>query len=122
MHHADLKALADNIGFSELYNDTLVFAGERYLRKGLDKTSLSNEGQKILNLATQLVKDSMEYRMQISYDYPEYKLEAWDAGWFQLKFVIGKCFPEKLSEFERCYLEFFNSKRHLVYELGFLNK
>ncbi|WP_396137307.1 hypothetical protein [Flavobacterium sp.] len=122
MHHADLKTLADKIGFSELYDDTLGFAGERYLRKELDKTSLSNEAQKILDLATQLVKDSMEYRMQISYDYPEYNLEAWDAGWFQLKFVIGKCFPEKLSEFEKCYLEFFNSKRDLVYELGFLNK
>jgi hypothetical protein len=119
-----MKDLADDSGYDELYNDVrtssdrhvykLLFGEERIYDK------LSPEAKLVLDKATELVEKSMEFRQTIAND--ENNLDAWDAGYSQLKLVWKEYFQEDFKEFRRLYKNLEDCMRPLVYELGFLIK
>ena len=74
----------------------------------------------VLDYATSLVEQSMEFRKVMAND--DNHLDAWDAGYAQLKLVWKEYFPNQFKEFRELYKKLEDSMRPLVYELGFLVK
>jgi hypothetical protein len=124
MSKDQMKELADEKGYDNLYNDArttddrhvykLLFGEERIYDK------LSDDAKVVLDKATELVERSMELRQVISND--ENHLDSWDAGYAQLKLVWKEYFQEDFQEFRQLYKNLENRMRPLVYELGFLMK
>jgi hypothetical protein len=119
-----MKELSDQYGYDNLYNDART-SSDRYVYKLLfgeervyDK--LSPDAKLVLDKATELVEKSIELRQTIAND--ENHLDAWDAGYAQLKLVWKEYFQEDFKEFRQLYKNLENRMRPLVYELGFLMK
>jgi hypothetical protein len=119
-----MKELADENGYDNLYNDArtstdrhvykLLFGEERIYDR------LSDDAKVVLDKATELVERSMELRQVMAND--ENHLDAWDAGYSQLKLVWKEYFQEDFKEFRQHYKNLEERMRPLVYELGFLMK
>jgi hypothetical protein len=119
-----MKKLADENGYDELYNDArtasdrhvykLLFGEERIYYK------LSDDAKAVLDKASELVERSIEMRQVMAND--ENHLDSWDAGYAQLKLVWKEYFQEDFTEFRRLYKVMEDRMSPLVYELGFLMK
>ena len=77
---------------------------------------------KVLELADELLKDSMEYREEFHYSNDEKNLQAWDSGYYQLKFLWREKHKILHAKFQKAYKELEEQMRPMVYELGFLKK
>jgi len=52
----------------------------------------------------------------------EKHLNAWDAGWVQLKPMLKQHFKEDYDEFVQMYKKFEDSMKEGVYKFGFLRR
>jgi hypothetical protein len=55
-------------------------------------------------------------------EYPEYHLNTWDCGWYQIKKILKKYMPDELKAFRKMYKEFENRMWDGVYMFGFLKE
>ncbi len=76
--------------------------------------------QKVLDMADALLVESMEMRQAFHATTPEYNLHAWDAGYYQLKYLWRELYPEQYEAFRAAYKELEEYLRPQVYELGML--
>lgn len=99
---------------------------ERYVYKLLQdiniQANLSPTAKAVLEKATELLIKSFEYRKDFGFNHPEYHINTWDAGWYQIKGILKEYLPDDLKEFNELYKTFSDELRPLVYELGFLYK
>lgn len=119
-----MKELADENGYDELYNDARI-SSDRHVYKLLHGPEniyekLSPDAKLVIDTATELVERSIEQRQVMAND--ENHLDAWDAGYAQLKLVWKEYFPEEFKQFRQLYKNLEDRMRPLVYELGFLMK
>jgi len=125
MSKSDILKLASEHSYDELYRDART-ADERHVYNLLHNegiyTRLSPDAREVLDMATELVKKSFPMRKVLNEQYPEYHLNTWDAGWYQIKLILKKFYPADLIEFGRKYKSFEDRMRPLVYEVGFLRK
>lgn len=61
-------------------------------------------------------------RNQYNEQHPDYNINTWDAGWYQLKDLVKESEPELYKAFNKAFDSLSDKMRPLVYELGFLNK
>ena len=64
----------------------------------------------------------MAKRKEFHESEPQYHLNAWDAGWAQMKPMFKKYFKEDYDAFVKLYKTFEDRIREGVYKFGFLNK
>lgn len=123
----DIKQLAggafgtDDIN-TAIEDDIEAFGRERFIYKKLQTVTLSPDAQAVLDKATELLKSSFKYRKQFNQAHPEYHINTWDAGWYQIKGLLKEYDPNGLKEFNELYKQLGDRMRPLVYELGFLYK
>lgn len=81
---------------------------------------LSDDSKLVLNLASQLLRDTFIFRSE----YSSYENQAynWDAGYSQLKKLWKQKFTNDFDNFRKKYKKLEDRMRPLVYELGFLMK
>lgn len=103
-------------------DDIEVFGKERFVYKKLQTVTLSPDAQAVLDKATELVKSSFKYRKEFNQKNPDYHINTWDAGWYQIKGMLKQYDPEGLKQFNELYKKLEDRMRPLVYELGFLYK
>ena len=103
-------------------DDIEEFGFNRFVYKKLKEVTLSPDAKAVLDKATELVKSSFRYRNDFNKSHPEYQINTWDAGWYQIKGLLKEYDPEGLKEFNSLYKAFEDRMRPLVYELGFLYK
>jgi hypothetical protein len=115
----EMQSLANDNNFDELYKDAR-HSDERYVYDLLKSTNLSPDAKDVLDTARELVKKTFEWRKIIHQTNPEYHLDAWDAGWYQIKKVLNEHYKEDLKAFTVKYKAFEDRMRPQVYELGFL--
>jgi len=120
MSRNEMIELADEHRFDELYKDAKKY-DDRYVYNLLKTTQLSPDAQELLEMSKELIRKSFEWRKIMHTTNPEYHLDAWDAGWYQIKKVLNDHFKEDLSQFNYKYKKFEERMRPQVYHLGFLN-
>ena len=52
--------------------------------------------------------------------HPEYQINNWDAGWYQIKALLKEFMPNELKTFRILHKQLGDKIRQQVYELGFL--
>ncbi|HEY8891589.1 MAG TPA: hypothetical protein VIM70_15185 [Clostridium sp.] len=120
MGNEEIRELADKNYNDEIFQDTKLFQGERFIYMDLKNRFLSNEGRKVLEKAKELVVKSFEYRGEFNILNPKYQINTWDAGWYQIKALIKKYMKSDLKEFEELFKKLSTKMEPQVYELGFL--
>ena len=105
-----------------VYDDCIKHAknGERFVYEKLQTVHLSDDAKFILDFATAILIDTMKYREEFNRKHPEYHINSWDAGWYQIKALAKEYTPDTLKMFNEHYKAFEDRMRPLVYELGFL--
>ena len=54
--------------------------------------------------------------------HPEYQINCWDAGWYQIKGLLKEFHKAELESFNKLYKVLEDKMCPMVYELGFLKK
>lgn len=115
--------LAEKHNNMELYDDVINHGkSERFVYEKLKTITLSEDAKAVLDKATEILEKTFPYRQEFSVTHPEYHINTWDAGWYQIKAVAKEYCKEDLKEFDILYKQFSDRLRPLVYELGFLYK
>lgn len=124
--------LAEEHGYDELYRDAKNSGNNRYIHNMLFVKSnsvlqtndvynkLSSDAKLVIDMATSLVEKSIRIRQLVSQQHPEYHLDAWDAGYAQLKLIWKEYFKDDFKAFRDAYKALEDRMRPLVYTLGFL--
>ena len=122
MSNDEIKGWAEDHVINEIELDCKNFSGERFVYKKLQETTLSDDAKEVLRMAESLVIKSLQYRRMMIEEHPEYHLDTWDAGWYQIKLTLKKYLPDDLKTFVKLYKEFENRMRKGVYKFGFLRE
>jgi hypothetical protein len=120
MSKDEMLQLSDEYKFDELYKDSKM-SDDRYVYNLLKTTKLSPDAKELLEMSKDLIRKSFEWRKIIHKTNPEYHLDAWDAGWYQIKKILNEHFKKELDIFIFKYKKFEERLRPQVYHLGFLN-
>ena len=121
MSKQEMLDLAEKYNNDYTYEDALN-SEERfvYLKLQEIKDDLSLEAKAVLDKAIDLVKSSFQYRESFNESHPEYQINNWDAGWYQIKALLKEFMPNELKIFRTLYKQLGDKIRQQVYELGFL--
>ena len=121
MSKQEMLDLAEEYNNDYTYEDALN-SEERfvYLKLQEIKDDLSQEAKAVLDKATELVKSSFKYRELFNESHPEYQINNWDAGWYQIKALLKEFMPNELKTFRALHKQLGDKIRQQVYELGFL--
>jgi hypothetical protein len=125
LSQSEISDLADE-HFSEVYQDAKG-QKDRYvyteLERLISENKLSKEALDVLEAGRKLFKDTFSVRQTLHTQFPEYHLNAWDAGFWQLRTALKKAGLEShLEDLNKKYEVLENKMRPLVYELGFLKQ
>lgn len=123
MGNAQMRELGDR-EFHALCIDAGQFPDDAYVWKLFNQqnTPLSADALALLDAAVVMVTKSMALRKRYHEANPQYHLNAWDAGWAQLKPMFKEYFPDDLKTFVQRYKAFEDRMREGVYEFGFLKR
>ena len=121
MSKQEMLDLAEEYNNDYTYEDALN-SEERfvYLKLQEIKDDLSQEARAVLDKAIDLVKSSFKYREMFNESHPEYQINNWDCGFYQIKALLKEFMPDDLKEFRVLYKQLADKMRPMVYELGFL--
>ena len=115
----DIMDLADSSDNTDCYNDANT-SEDRYVYKHLKTIKLSKEAQAVLDKATEIVRKTFPYRTLFDEAHPEYQINNWDCGWYQIKALAKEYMPEDFEQFKVLYKQLADKMRPVVYEVGFL--
>ena len=121
MSKNEIADLADKNDNEDCYDDAIT-SDERFVYKYLQNITLSAEAQAVLDYANKLVRESFKYRESFNKAHPEYQINNWDCGYYQLKALWKEYMPKEFAEFRALYNKLAEKMRPMVYELGFLKK
>lgn len=103
--------------YQDLLNDD-----NRLIANKLAQTKLSKEAEDVLKFANLVWEDTLFKRPLLWNKYPKYYLQAWDAGWYQVK-KINKIYRSKhYADFQQAFSILKSKLAKNVYLLGMLNK
>lgn len=120
MSNKDIKTVANENINNEVYEDCKKFNSERFMYLKLQNINLSNEAKIVLEEGKKLVIESFKYRKEFDLKYPEYNINSWDAGWYQVKKMLDKNMKNELIEFNKKLNKLKDKMIPIVYEIGFL--
>ena len=119
MSKDEIKKLANENNNDYCYEDCRK-SNERYVYNLLKDIELSAEAKAVLDKAKELVVKSFKYRSLFNEEHPEYQINNWDCGWYQIKALVKEYMPNEYKEFNELYKKLADKMRPMVYELGFL--
>jgi hypothetical protein len=64
----------------------------------------------------------MRYRKVMAEEHPEYHLNCWDAGWYQVKKILNEYLKDDLKDFMKLFKILEKKITANTYEVGFLRK
>lgn len=119
MSKDEISELANENCNDECYNDAYT-ATDRFVFGYLKGIELSAEAQAVLDKAKEIVRKTFKFRNLFNEEHPEYQINNWDCGWYQVKALAKDYAPADLKEFSELYKKLADKMRPMVYELGFL--
>ena len=120
LSNKEIIDLAEQHHNDDVYRDCKNFPKERFVYNKLQETEISAGAKGVLDHATELLLASFEYRDILNEEHPEYHLNTWDAGWYQMKLILKQFMPVELKEFRKHYKAFEDVMREGIYKFGFL--
>lgn len=105
---------------NESYNNAITDENERYVFRILKDAKLSKEAKDVLDYSKEILKNSFKYRKEFNKFEPQYQINNWDAGWYQIKALLKAYNSKNLKEFNIIFKALENKMRPMVYKLGFL--
>lgn len=123
MDRSEMEKLAKNNNNNDVYNDCKSHPFERFTQHQLQSLKLSPDAQKVLDMARELVRKSFSLRTACQDISPEYHINTWDAGWYQIRNGLLKDnFKADYDDFMLKYKALEERLREGVYTFGFLRK
>lgn len=114
-----LLKMFTNRGFDDFYRD-YVECETPYFLNILQNSPLSDDAQALLDSATHLMEISVDSRIEMHANHPEWHLHRWDAGYAQMKKVWMKHHMKEYKEFRAQFEKFRDNMAARTYLLGFL--
>lgn len=119
MSKTEIEDLANTHNNDDCYSDVHT-APERFVYQKLQTITLSPEAQAVYDKACEIVRKTFKYRPLFDAEHPEYQINNWDCGWYQIKALAKEYAKNDLDEFKKLYKELANKMRPMVWVLGFL--
>ena len=119
MSKSEIELLANEFSNDTCYSDVHT-SEDRFVYKKLQEITLTPEAQAVLDKACDIVRKTFKYRELFNEEHPEYQINNWDCGWYQIKALAKEYTKEDLEEFKKLYKTLADKMRPMVYELGFL--
>ena len=119
MSKSEIESLANKYNNDDCYNDAHT-SSERFVYNKLQTISLSPEAQAVLDKASDIVRNTFKYRELFNQEHPEYQINNWDCGWYQIKALCKEYAKSDYDEFVKLYKKLADKMRPMVYTLGFL--
>ncbi|MCR5760271.1 MAG: hypothetical protein K6G39_07945 [Bacteroidales bacterium] len=116
-----IEQLANNNDNYDCYSDARMDR-DRYVYELLKTITLSTEAQAVIRKANHIVEETFPYRQLFNSEHPEYQINNWDCGWYQIKALAEEYAKKDLHEFQMLYNALSDKMRPMVYDLGFLMK
>ena len=123
----EMKVLANKYNQDDMYN-TIISDKERFVHEWLKKHTRSKEAQKVLDLAFEVIKETFPLRaanptFSSKEGCLDLHLNRWDAGWYQINFLIKQAKQEKnpkVIAFKKAYGFLASKLRKQICNFGFL--
>ena len=119
MSKSEIESLANKYNNDDCYNDAHT-SSERFVYNKLQTITLSPEAQAVLDKASDIVRNTFKYRELFNQEHPEYQINNWDCGWYQIKALCKEYAKSDYEEFVKLYKKLADKMRPMVYTLGFL--
>lgn len=134
MSAEEIKDLADEHSNEAVYSDVNGNGTERFTNKLLEQIELSNEvslsaeAQAVLTTVKELTIKTFKYRKDFDKAKPEYHINSWDAGWYQIRgladWIIKNGLDKEVEtlqeQFKQQFATLADKMQPLIYDLGFL--
>lgn len=121
MPKSEIEDLANQFNNDDCYLDVHTDS-DRFVYKKLQEITLTSEAQAVLDKASEIVRKTFKYRELFNSEHPEYQINNWDCGWYQIKALAKEYAKEDLNDFKELYNTLANKMRPMIYELGFLKQ
>lgn len=121
MSKSEIEDLANQFNNDDCYLDVHTDS-DRFVYKKLQEITLTSEAQAVLDKASEIARKTFKYRELFNSEHPEYQINNWDSGWYQIKALAKEYAKEDLNEFKELYNTLANKMRPMIYELGFLKQ
>lgn len=124
-----MKELADEYSNTEVFNgasnaeESFVYQLISAIEES-EEVGFSNEAIAILETAKNIFKSSFPLRRKYAEQNPEFQINRWDAGWYQVKEMIKDIgspdLKKEFNDFQELYRNLGIKMQPKIYELGFL--
>lgn len=115
------QEVEDKPSLRVIYDD-LRGDDDRFVARRIMQRNFSTEAKAVLDSANKIWKQTLDSRAFMFYDYPDFYLNAWDAGWYQIK-RINELFPAPTyDEFKKNFTILKEKIAKGVYQLGMLQR
>lgn len=115
-----MQTLSDENNNDDVFADSRQFNRERFVYGKIQNRIQSEDARAVLDKATDILRQTFGYREMLNEEHPEYHLNTWDAGWYQIKKLANEYAKKELKEFNEMYRSFEDRMREGVYKFGFL--
>ena len=117
-----MKKAAEAVGFDEMLLDIKSEPNqtESYMATIIKPEVLSTEAKNLYMLGNALLAKSMATRQAFHQANPDYNLHAWDAGYYQLKYLWRENYPVEYEKLRTAFKKLQEKLVKNVYVVGFL--
>lgn len=114
---------AENINQAIIYDDARGDT-DRFVANEIERRNFSPEAKNVLDLATNVWIEQLQYRDLAINDLPGKSLNAWDAGWYQMKLIQKNYLTRSMNKLQEAIkgLKQKIAKQVIYYEMLALDK
>lgn len=121
MSKKSILDLAEQYNNTECYEDDITSEDSFAYNKLTERAdTLTDIAIKVLAAGRNLIINSFQYRELFNESHPEYQINNWDCGFYQLKALLKEFMQDDLKAFRTLHKQLGDKIRQQVYELGFL--
>ena len=122
MSKDNIEQLAKQYNNIQCLDDIKLTNNNRFAYNKLIEWSdiLSQESKDVVSTAKSFVINSFQYRAIFNKTNPDYQINNWDAGWYQIRALLKEFMPNELKTFRTLHKQLGDKIRQQVYELGIL--
>lgn len=117
-----VKELAQKYYLNEIEEQLRFVNKERFVYEKIKQTKLSTLAQNLYDEAVKLLEKSFEYRYIAIQEHPEWHVNRWDAGFYQVYKLVDYYKIDDMSNFKRHFQSLEEKIRNSVYKFKMLNE